>query len=110
MKLSDHFKVARGLWEHPYPEDQLLNHISFAFTMKGFKGLYFKLKEPVNGMDCFQFEFETERGIFIEDGDMKFNDFIGEWIIDSGADVVSFIKDYIRKDPRIDDLILNPDC
>lgn len=98
--LTQHFKIYPGGWEHPISPDNLLSAISFVFTMKGYKGLYFKLKEPIPdlynvGMDCFEFEFDADNGMYIKDGDMRFNDFMGKQITDSGADVVVFIKTYL---------------
>lgn len=98
--LSHFFKIYPGGWEHPVSSDQLLDSISFVFTMQGFKGLFFKLKEPLPdnygiGMDCFEFAFDTENGMYINDGDMRFNDFMGRQIKDSGADAVSFIREYL---------------
>jgi len=99
--LQDHFKIYPEGWEHPFPPSKLLDAISFVFTMKGFDGLYFKLKEPCDyygiGMDCFEFAFDTDNGMYIKDGDMRFNDFMGQQITDSGADAVGFIKEYLKQ-------------
>lgn len=101
MKLSHHFKIAPH-WNYPDPfmPDDLLDKISFVFTMGNkFNGLYFKLKEPLKddgiGMDCFQFAFDNDNGLYVHDGDMRFNDFMGECIDDSGADIIGFMKRYI---------------
>ena len=108
-KLSDHFKVYPGLWEHPYNSDELLDNISFVFTMNGHNGLFLKLKQPLKddygiGMDMFEFAFDRDNGIYIQDGDMRFNEFVGGRIRDSGVDVVPFIKTYL-KNSGISDLI-----
>lgn len=107
--LTDHFRIYPNEWDHPYEPKELLSKISFVFTMKGFPGLYFKLKEPCDsygiGMDCFQFEFDRDNGLYIHDGDMRFNDFMGEQITDSGADVIAFIKQYMI-DHNLSNLIL----
>lgn len=96
--MSEYFKVYPGTWEHPVKPEDLLQSISFVFVMKGFSGLYFKTKEPIDdivGMNCFEFAFDTDNGIYIKDGDMRFNDFMGEQITDSGADIVSFMREYM---------------
>lgn len=97
--LTDYFKIYHGGWEHPATPEELLGTISFVFTMKDFEGLYFKTKEPCDnygiGMDCFQFAFDVDNGIYINDGDMKFNDFMGRQITDSGSDAVGFIRNYL---------------
>ncbi len=109
-QLTDQFRIYPVEWDHPYEPKELLSKISFVFTMKGFLGLYFKLKKPLEddygiGMDCFQFEFDRDNGMYIHDGDMKFNDFMGEQITDSGADVIGFIKRYLN-DHGLSNLIL----
>jgi len=108
--LSDNFKIYPG-WDDEYsiPASEILDHISFVFTMEpAFFGLYFKLKEPMNeGMDCMQFAFDRDNGIYINDGDMRFNDFMGQVINDSGVDKVSFIKDYLIKND-LSHLMINP--
>lgn len=88
--------------EYQLTDENILEKISFVFTMKGFKGLYFKLKEPLPdsygiGFNCFQFAFDSDNGIYIEDGSMRFNDFMGNDISDSGADTIKFIRDYIEE-------------
>lgn len=98
MNLRDHFKIAPH-WDYPDPfmPDELLDKISFVFTMgRAFHGLYFKLKEPIGEeMDCFQFAFDMDNGIYVNDGDMRFNDFMGKLINDSGADIIPFMKQYM---------------
>lgn len=100
MTLQEHFKVFKT-WDHSQikPEN-VLDLTSFFFTMKSFKGLYFKLKEQLPdpygvGMNCFQLEFDTDNGISLKDGDMRFNDFMGNDITDSGVDSIGFIKKYL---------------
>ena len=113
MDFSKSFKWYPGqFWERsePITPDELQKQISFMFTMKGFDGLYFKLKEPHCGMDCFQFRFDTDNGIYVSDGDMRFNNFMGNDILDSSADPVSFIVDYLI-DNKLTQLILHhPDA
>src|SRR5690242_14647992 len=98
--LRDHFKIA-PFWDHadPFTADELLSKISFAFTMEpAHYGLYFKINEPVSDMDCFQFAFDVDNGIYINDGDMRFNEFMGQRINDSGVEIIEFMKDYLRKE------------
>lgn len=99
--LSDHFKVMQE-WNHLITPDNFLEKTAFLFTMKNFEGVYFKTKEPLPdnygiGMDCFQLEFDTDNGIYLKDGDMRFNDFMGEQIKDSGVDAIEFIKSYLTE-------------
>lgn len=100
MKLRDYFKIA-PFWVHPDPflPDELLDKISFVFTMEpAHFGLFFKIKEPIlYGMDCFKFAFDVDNGIYINDGDMRFNDFMGQRINDSGVDIIHFMKEYMIK-------------
>src|SRR5690349_3208868 len=100
MKLSEAFKFktpAISFWErsNPVTPDELQEQIQFMFTMRRLPGLYFKLKEPYCTMDCFEFAFDTDNGIYVKDGDMRFNNFMGDEILDSGADPISFIADYL---------------
>jgi len=105
MTLKDYFKIS-PYWNHPDPllPEDLLDKIAFMFTMEpAHFGLYFKLKEPLPddygiGMDCFQFAFDMDNGIYINDGDMRFNDFMGKRINDSGIDKIQFMKEYMIKE------------
>lgn len=100
MNLYHHFKIYPSGWEHPIKAQFICEAISFVFTMKSFPGLYFRLKKPIDnvvGLDCFQFEFDSDNGVYIKDGDMRFNHFMGEDILDSSTNVVGFIKDYLIK-------------
>jgi hypothetical protein len=112
MKFSKSFKFHPEIWERsePITADELQNQIEFMFTMKRLPGLFFKLKNPYYGMDCFQFSFDTDNGIYVKDGDMKFNNFMGDEILDSGIDSITFIIDYLI-DNQLSFLILNhPDA
>lgn len=115
MKFTEAFKFYGSketgyseFWERsePVTPDELQNQIAFMFTMKRLPGLYFKVKEPRFEMDCFQLKFDNDNGIYVNDGDMKFNNFMGEEILDSAQDSVSFIVDYLI-DNKLAHLILN---
>lgn len=102
MTLRDYFKLYPDWSDFPFTPDELLEKIAFVFTMEpAHFGLYFKLHEPIpntDGMDCFQFAFDNDNGIYINDGDMRFNDFMGQRINDSGVDKIQFIKQYMIKE------------
>lgn len=101
MKLSDYFKCKPD-WEHELNPDNVLDKIAFVFIMKNDPNanVYFKLKEPLQddhncGMDCFQFEFDSDHGIYLHDGDMRFNDHMGDRIIDSSVNVIGFLRTHL---------------
>lgn len=94
--MNKYFKIYPG-WQHQLTPDNIINLVSFVFTIEGHDGILFKTNETLAGMDCFEFAFDTDNGMYIKEGDMQFNHFIGDRIIDSSTDAISFIRNYLYK-------------
>ena len=80
--------------------EEFFNRVSFAFQMAWTKDrMFVKFKEPYYTMDCFELLCDLDHGVYPSEGDMRFNDFMGEQITDSGSDINKFIIDWIKTKP-----------
>lgn len=87
-------------WDFSLPPDEFFSRVSFAFMLKPWpRRMYVKFKEPYFTMDCWEIRCDLDHGLYVNDGDMRFNDFMGEWITDSGADIEAFIRAWIKTLP-----------
>lgn len=94
-------------WDNVKSFQWMCDNARFVFSHKSSGGERCKLvvKEPVEGLDCF--EIGNDRYGVIESACTRFSGGWGEMIDDSSKEVVKYIKDYLIRQGATD-LVLNP--